>query len=63
MWAALRTGRGKVPSDYVSYEVMKHMGWSWRDLQDTPWEVVVGIRRYMRTEARYQASMERTHGG
>jgi len=64
VWAALRTGRGRVPVEYAEYEVMKHMGWSWRDLQETPWQVVDGIRRFMRTEAKYQSMNERrAHGG
>jgi hypothetical protein len=64
VWAALRTGKGRVPVEYVEYEVMRHMGWSWTDLQETPWQVVDGIRRFMRTEAKYQSMNERrAHGG
>jgi hypothetical protein len=35
------------------------MGWSWRDLQETPWDIVEAVRRFMRTEAKFQALEEK----
>jgi hypothetical protein len=30
---------GPAPEELVDFEVMREMGWTWRDLQDTPFYV------------------------
>jgi len=37
------------------------MGWSWQELQKTPWEIVERIWLYIKTEARHDQE-EAEHG-
>jgi len=38
----------------MEYLIMKEMGWSYRELLETPLEVVERIWRYMNTEAKFR---------
>ena len=63
VYAFLKRGRGRVPREYLEYQIMRHMGWTYQELQQCPAEVVQNIIRFMNTEARYhQQELERMKG-
>lgn len=45
---------GAPPEEWIDYQLMKHMGWSWNDLQSTP----LYVRRYCWDIACAQAAQE-----
>lgn len=53
---------GPPPDEVVDFEVMREMGWSWRELQATPWYVrryvwdLMGIRRQAEQDAQERAN-------
>ena len=57
VWVALNSKGDDpkpVPLAYKNYLIMKHMGWTWKELCDTPWEVVNSCWSYSQTEAIYE---------
>lgn len=48
-----------MPRAYIEYRIMKEMGWSYQQLQETPDKVVANIIRYMNTEAKYEKEQMR----
>ena len=38
----------------MEYLVMRHMGWTWQELQDAPADIVAEVWRYMQTELKHQ---------
>lgn len=43
-----------MPGEYVEFQVMREMGWTYKELMETPASVVVDIVRYLNTEGKYQ---------
>ena len=43
-----------MPREYVDFQVMREMGWTYKELIDTPASVVTDIIRYLNTENKYQ---------
>lgn len=39
-----------VPIEYIEYKIMKHMGWTERELKEASAETVLRIWSYMQTE-------------
>lgn len=45
-----------MPRRYLEPQIMKEMGWSYRELCDCPLEIVDDIIRYMNTVAQFNKS-------
>ena len=43
-----------MPREYVEFQVMREMNWTYRELMETPVNVVTDIIRYLNTEAKFQ---------
>lgn len=42
-----------MPGEYIEYVVMREMGWSYQELMECPYKIVVNIIRYLNTEAKF----------
>lgn len=59
---------GPPPDELIDFEVMREMGWTWQELQDTPWYVrrytwdLLAARRQAEHDANERASQEAKRG-
>jgi len=49
----LDRGEGQVSKEYLEYQIMKEMGWTYQELMECPLAVYTNILGYMNTEGKF----------